>query len=397
MTLFKEFADIRMDAKEAGLVLPKLENDKPIIHEIKPHPAMKAYIESLNVRMKALKRNTKKGEDNALSLGGLARKATTDMRLISLEHGDRTDSKINEVVRSVVGIYKQTMDRKATQMVFLGEGRSYVGVEEDKVVSFDSYMDIRNKLIKAGVPAAEVVFAEKYSNDVQKAKLYEDMNSGKIRIIIGSYAKMGTGLNIQERLYAIHELDVPPRPSDIEQSEGRMIRQGNKHVDWDIPVQIHRYVVSGDGSYDAFMWQMQEAKLKGQRTFYKGGVREMDVGDDDLAVIRQLMALATNDPLVMRQAKLMQELLELEGQRKSYHTTKGESLNWLSRYRETTARFEQLLSENMQDSKFIILSKTDTNLFCNLRKTVFIESMFRNLRMVYSRQSIMCFPIFPAR
>lgn len=214
MSMFKEFADIRMDKKEVELAVPDLDGGKPTVNESKPHPKFKAFSKTIIDRMNNLPRKPAKGEDNALSIAGDARRATTDMRLIDPSYGDYEDSKINRAVKNVVEIYKSTGKRKATQMVFLGEGRSYVKGVEPKVVKFDAYADIRAKLIKAGIPAEEVVFADQFKNKEQKERLFKDMNSGKIRVIIGSYALMGTGLNIQERLYAIHELDVPWRRPD---------------------------------------------------------------------------------------------------------------------------------------------------------------------------------------
>lgn len=331
MAMFKEFADIRMDKDDVDLAVPELDGGKPIVNESTPHPMFKAFSKKIIDRMNNLPRRPAKGEDNALSIAGDARRATTDMRLIDPSYGDHKDSKINRAVQNVIEIYKSTGDRKATQMVFLGEGRSYDKDRTDptgkkKTVRFDAYNDIRLKLVKAGIPASEVVFAESYKTKEQKEQLYKDMNSGKIRVIIGSYALMGTGLNIQERLYSIHEIDVPWRPSDIEQSEGRMVRQGNMHTDWKIPVKIHRYIVAGEGSFDAFMWQLQESKLVGQQKFYKGGIRKVEVEEDpNVEMVRAMKAQATGNPLVMKKVELEAKLVGLRGQKKSHNRAAMES------------------------------------------------------------------------
>ena len=331
MSMFKEFADIRMDKGDVDLSFPELDGGKPTVNESTPHPMFKSFSKKIIDRMNNLPRRPAKGEDNALSIAGDARRATTDMRLIDPSYGDHKDSKINRAVQNVIEIYKSTGDRKATQMVFLGEGRSYDKDQTDatgkkKTVRFDAYTDIRLKLVKAGIPAAEVVFAESYKTKEQKEQLYKDMNSGKIRVIIGSYALMGTGLNIQERLYAIHEIDVPWRPSDIEQSEGRMVRQGNMHTDWKIPVKIHRYIVAGEGSFDAFMWQLQESKLVGQQKFYKGGIRQVEVEEDpNVEMVRAMKAQATGNPLVMKKVELEAKLVGLRGQKKSHNRATMES------------------------------------------------------------------------
>lgn len=288
--------------------------------------------------------------DNPLKITNDARKAGLDFRLISPDSEDYEGSKVNTAISEIYRIWAKWHDRKGTQMVFCdlstpkkkggGTDKSIMdapaeGEEGDEAESnaismddilagnaaFSVYEDIKGKLIDRGVPEEQIRFIHDAATDAQKAKLFADMNRGEVRILLGSTAKMGAGTNAQRRLVALHHLDAPWRPSDLEQREGRILRQGNLFYEEDpegFEVEITRYATKQ--TYDSRMWQTIEYKAAGIEQFRKGDTLQRVIDDvaGEAANAAEMKAAATGNPLILMQVQLQSDLKRLESLRANY-------------------------------------------------------------------------------
>ena len=187
--------------------------------------------------------------DNMLKITGEGRKAALDMRLVDPTTAPLGETKTDLAVARIVKIWQATQSERCTQLVF-----SDLSTPDPQ--RFNIYDDVRSKLISAGIPAGEIAFIHDAETDTAKKLLFDAVNAGRVRVLIGSTEKMGAGTNVQRRLVALHHLDAPWRPRDIEQREGRILRQGNANKE----VQIYRYVT--EGSFDAYIWQTLETKAR---------------------------------------------------------------------------------------------------------------------------------------
>lgn len=281
--------------------------------------------------------------DNPLKITNDARKAGLDFRLIDPEAEDFVNSKINTAVHQVHRIWKDWQEARGTQLVFCDlstpkalnktppaqEAALNQAEEKDAddlpVISMDEllaessrfsvYDDIKQKLIQKGVPAEEIRFIHEANTDLQKSKLFDEMNRGQVRILLGSTAKMGAGTNVQRKLVALHHLDAPWRPSDLEQREGRILRQGNEFYAQNpdgFEVEIIRYATRQ--TYDSRMWQTIEYKAAGIEQFRKGDslVRVIEDVASEAANAAEMKAAATGNPLIFQQVQLSAELKKIE-------------------------------------------------------------------------------------
>lgn len=322
--------------------------------------------------------------DNPLKITNDARKAGLDYRLIDPEAGDHAGSKVNTCVANIMRIWSDWDDRKGTQLVFCdlstpkGKSRSATPVQDDTpekasdeegdeeatVISMDEilagssafsvYEDIRSKLIDRGVPPEQVRFIHDASTDLQKAKLFDEMNRGDVRILLGSTAKMGAGTNVQRRLVALHHLDAPWRPSDLEQREGRIERQGNLFYEMDptgFEVEIIRYATKQ--TYDSRMWQTIEFKAAGIEQFRKGD-SQMRVIEDvagEAANAAEMKAAATGNPLIFLQVQLSSELKKVEALYASFKRNQhslDKRYAWLQGADDRAVRAEQKWSKEIE-------------------------------------------------
>lgn len=278
-------------------------------------------------------------EDNALKATTDARLAALDLRIKDPHAEDYTESKVNVAVGKIFEIWQQWDSRKGTQLVFsdlftpknrqttamtIGESPETAVTDEYASLSFDEivanqngfsvYEDIKAKLVKIGVPAEQVCFIHDYNTDIQKARLFEAMNRGDVRILLGSTRKMGAGVNVQRRLVALHHLDCPYRPADLEQREGRIKRFGNyfHETDPDFEVEIFRYAT--EKTYDARQYQLIEVKANAIGQLRKGDslIREIDDVYMEAANAAEMKAAATGNEYVFLQVQLAAELKKLE-------------------------------------------------------------------------------------
>ncbi|MGE3979530.1 MAG: DEAD/DEAH box helicase, partial [Nitrospira sp.] len=298
MSLFGEVADIRTAEM---LKLPVPEASKETV-SAKPTPELKAYVQSLVARAEAIKNGqVRPAVDNMLAVTNDGRKAALDMRLVDPFNGDEPGSKISLCARKVVTEWQESAGFRGTQIVFCdlstpqADGR------------FSVYHDLRDKLVGHGVPRPEIAFIHDVDSDAAKEELFKAVRSGRIRILLGSTGKMGVGTNVQTRLVALHHLDAPRRPADVEQREGRIIRQGNLNE----TVRIYRYVT--EGSFDAYIWQTLETKARFIAQVMQGESGMRSAEDVELAALSyaEVKALASGNPLVLEKAGVDTELAKL--------------------------------------------------------------------------------------
>lgn len=318
--------------------------------------------------------------DNPLKITNDARKAGLDYRLIDPAAPDFAGSKTNRMVAEVLRIHRAWDEKKGTQLVFCdlstpkakgaastaqqrGDDGDERDDEEEKTVSMDEllagsskfsvYDDIKEKLIAHGIPEHEIRFIHDANTDLQKAKLFEDMNAGRVRILMGSTAKMGAGTNVQRKLVAEHHLDAPWRPSDLEQREGRIIRQGNEFYQADpdgFEVEILRYAT--EKTYDSRMWQTIEYKAAGIEQFRKGDSLQRTIEDiaGEAANAAEMKAAASGNPLIFMQVQLAAELKKAEAMfsnhKRNQHTLQG-SIEWLAGAEGRTAAVVETLQKEI--------------------------------------------------
>jgi N12 class adenine-specific DNA methylase len=329
--LFRSFADVKtadeLLAKKL-ITRPDMKDGKRNMVVSPPSEALLNLVEELAARAEAVRSGkVKPDEDNMLAIVGEGRKAALDMRLVDPSAPDSPDSKVNVAAAHIAEIYKKTKKFKTasgktidngTQIVFLdlstpkGEKMDKDGntVVDDSVDAADIsvYNDLRKKLIKNGVAAKDIAFIHDYPKDAQKEELFRKVNSGEIRILLGSTAKMGAGMNVQKRLTDLHHLDVPWRPSDVEQREGRILRQGNENEE----VGIHAYIT--EKSFDAYMWQIIANKAKVVDQTMSGDLtsrRVVDPSGMEMSA-NEIKAAATGDERIITLANLDRDVAELE-------------------------------------------------------------------------------------
>ena len=291
IALFKESADIQTPDM-LKLPVPEAEYENVVL---KPSEFQKEMVASLAERAEAVRdRQVQPYEDNMLKITNDGRKLALDQRLLNDMLPDEENSKAATCVEKAYEIWENTKEQKSAQLIFCdlstpkGDG------------TFNVYEDIKNKLMEKGVPEQEIAFIHDANTELRKAELFAKVRSGQVRFLLGSTAKMGAGTNVQDRLIALHHLDVPWRPSDIEQQEGRILRQGNQND----KVKIFRYVT--EGTFDSYSWQLIENKQKfiGQIMTSKSPVRSCEDVDEAALSYAEVKALATGNPYIKEKMDL---------------------------------------------------------------------------------------------
>jgi N12 class adenine-specific DNA methylase/GGDEF domain-containing protein len=313
MTAFRQVADVQT-AEMLNLPRPKIKGGKPGVAAAPGSPLLKAFVQTLVARAARLRSGgVDPKEDNMLNVTNDGRKAALDMRLVDPTAPDDPDSKANIAVRRILDIYRAGAKRRTTQLVFLD--LSTPADKKDAGQKFSVYDDMRDKLVKAGVPAKEIAFIHSADTDEKKAALFNSVNAGRVRILLGSTEKMGAGMNVQKRLVALHHIDAPWRPADIEQREGRILRQGNDNEE----VEIHRYVT--EGSFDAYMWQTLETKSRFISQVMRGdsSVRHAEDVDGGPLTYAEVKAIASGNPEVLEKVRIDSEIRKLDTLR-THHT-----------------------------------------------------------------------------
>ncbi len=316
LSVFRTVADVQT-ADMLKLPRPALENGRPAIEAAPTSPELKAFIRTLTERAERLKKErVDPSVDNMLKITGEGRKAALDMRLIDPHAEPETETKIDRAVSRIVTIWKATQSERLTQLVF-----SDLSTPDPQ--RFNVYYDVRSKLVQAGVPAAEIAFIHDAETDTAKKVLFDGVNAGRVRILLGSTEKMGAGTNVQRRLVALHHLDAPWRPRDIEQREGRILRQGNANKE----VQIFRYVT--EGSFDAYMWQTLETKARFIQQVMRGetSVRSAEDLESGALTYAEIKAIASGNPAVVEKIKIDTEVRKLD-QLRAVHANQQRHIRW---------------------------------------------------------------------
>ncbi len=301
MTMFKNIADIQT-ADMLNLPIPRLKNGKVTVVTSEPSEIQQELVSESAVRAERIRNGlVDPSVDNMLKITNEARQFGTDPRLIVLDAPDEPDSKINNLVENVYQKYMEFNSVKGTQIIF-----SDVGTPNDHG-RFCLYYDIKEKLVKLGIPENEVCIIHDAKTKKQKENMFSAMRTGEKRIILGSTFKMGTGTNIQNKLVALHHLDCPWRPADIEQRDGRLLRQGNENEE----VEIFRYVTKD--TFDAYLWQIVEQKQRfiSQVMTSKSISRSCEDIDEVVLNYAEIKALAMGDPRIKEKMDLDIEINKL--------------------------------------------------------------------------------------
>ncbi|RWB97228.1 MAG: lactate dehydrogenase [Mesorhizobium sp.] len=322
IAMFRSFADVVMpeDLREY-VKIPALSTGARQIRTSKPSPAFKRYQTVLDARIKAIEerdRPPEPGDEILLSVITDGRHAAIDLRLVYAENDNEPENKLNDLISNAYRIWQETAENTyvrsdgkpfelagAAQMIFSDLGT--LSVEKSR--GFSAYRWIRDQLVRLGIPPSEIAFMQEYKKSEAKQRLFGDVRAGKVRFLIGSSDTMGTGVNAQLRLKALHHLDVPWLPSQIEQREGRILRQGNQHDVVDI------FAYATEGSMDAQMWQNNERKARFIAAALSGdtSIRRLeDLSEGQANQFAMAKAIASGDPRLMQKAGLESDIGRLE-------------------------------------------------------------------------------------
>jgi len=299
--MFRAFSDVQT-AEMLDLPRPKLEGGKPKVVACPMSEEQATLQQGLVARYERLRsQKVDPREDNALAITTDGRKLALDARLLSATPEDFANSKINALVANVAGTWRKSAATRGTQMIFCD-----MGVNPTQW-GYCVYDDVIAKLVASGIPKSEIAAVGDADSDAKKQSLFERVRSGSVRVLIGSTQKMGTGTNVQKRLVALHHLDAPWKPAEVEQREGRILRQGNSNEE----VAIYRYVT--EGSFDAYMWQALETKARFISQVMTGEAavrRAEDIGGQELSYA-EVKAIASGNPAVLTLAEADAELQRL--------------------------------------------------------------------------------------
>ena len=309
MQQFRQVADVQT-AEMLKLPVPKLTEGRPVTISAPVTPELKAFVQALVERTEKIKNGSvKPWEDNMLKVTSEGRKAALDIRLVLPHVREAEDSKVNRAVEKIQRVWVDSTPKRGAQLVFCD-----LSTPAGKEHVFSVYDDVRSKLLARGIPEADIAFVQDYDNDAAKSALFKSVREGKVRILLGSTPKMGEGTNVQKRLVALHHLDAPWRPADIEQRDGRILRQGNENEF----VSIYRYVT--EGSFDAYMWQTLENKSRFIAQVMTGDAAMRKAEDVDAAALTyaEVKAIASGNPLVIEKAAVDAEVMRLTRLRKQH-------------------------------------------------------------------------------
>lgn len=335
---FRQFTDVQT-ATMLNLPVPDLRDGKPRVVAIPATPLQKAYIDSIKERIEKIKAgDVDPTEDNMLKVTSDGRKAAADMQLLGFP-AEMSGDKAATVGENIARIYHDTKDRQfpiwggtrmsphagALQLVFCDLGTPKADG------SFTMYDAIRQAAVANGVPADRIRYIHDYGTDEAKARLFKDCRAGRVSVLFGSTEKMGVGTNVQDRLAALHNVDCPWRPVDIEQRSGRIIRQGNLHKDLGLPVDIIIY--GTEGTFDVYMWQTAQRKQEFISQVMTGNLeqREIEEIDGQALSYAEAKAILTGNPILMEKAGVDAEVAKLDRAYRNHEddqTTLRRTIGW---------------------------------------------------------------------
>lgn len=327
MTLYSQVADIQT-ADQLQLPVPRHKTGKPIIVVAKPSADQQELVKDIIACFERIHNGSvDPSEDNALKETSRGRLGALDMRALDPVYDDFEGSKINLAVKNIFGIWKESTPKLGTQMVFCDLSTPSAttvnmemkdGVATMTSVKFSVYYDIKVKLINLGIPAEQIAFIHDAKTEKRKEQIFSDMRSGKLRILLGSTSRMGAGTNAQRKIIAIHHIDCPWRPGDLEQRNGRAYRQGNENEE----VGEYRYVT--EGTFDAYSWQILEQKQRFISQVSTGRCVERHAQDIDDTVLdyATVKMLSTKDPRIKEREELRVRVAELNALKAQFNSEK---------------------------------------------------------------------------
>ncbi len=341
MATFKQVADIQT-ADMLHLPVPKANFHTEVI---KPSELQQEMIRGLAERAEKIREGGVDPKiDNMLRITNDGRKLALDMRLIQPLAPNDPNGKLATCTRNVIRIWEQTMERRSAQLVFCDLSTP----KEDG--TFSVYNELKKKLMEAGIPEEEIAFIHDADSETKKKALFARVRTGQVRVLLGSTQKMGAGPNVQDRLIALHDLDCPWRPSDLQQRLGRIVRQGNTNPE----VEIYRYVT--EGTFDAYLYQLVENKQKfiAQIMTSKAPVRIADDVDETALSYSEIKALATGNPLIIEKCNLDMEVGKLNMLKASYLSQKYALEEMvLRKYPEAITRLTERIAGYEQDAQLV--------------------------------------------
>lgn len=290
-----------------------------------------------------------KKEDNLLKITTDGRKAALDMRLIDMIYGLDVDSKVYRCAENIMNIYENTREQKLIQMVFCDSSTPKQ--------SFNLYDELKSILVAMGMPAHQIAFIHEADSEDKKNMLFYDLRKGDISVVIGSTFKMGLGVNVQEKLCALHHLDVPWRPADMVQREGRILRQGNLCDS----VKIYRYITKG--SFDSYSWQLHEKKQRFISQILSGTVCEREGDDVDETVLNyaEVKALSVGNPLIKKKVEITNEIDTLRILQRDYIISRQRKEKELAELPEKIERQKKHIADTEEDIQYYRANKIDYN------------------------------------
>ena len=378
MNMFKEAADIKT-SDQLHLPVPEAKFETVVV---KPSEIQQDMVKSLSERAAEVHSGAvDPSVDNMLKITSDGRKIGLDQRLMNPLTPDDPDSKLNACVDNVLRIWNETKEDNLTQLIFCdmstpkGDG------------SFNVYDDIRTKLLAAGVPESEVEFIHNADTEGKKADLFSKVRSGKVRVLLGSTAKMGAGTNVQTLLVAVHHLDVGWRPSDMTQRDGRIIRQGNKNKQ----VYVYNYVT--EGTFDAYLWQTLENKQKfiSQIMTSKSPMRSCDDVDEQALSYAEVKALCAGDPRIREKMDLDVQVAKLKVLRSDYQNQKYRLEDKLLKtFPEEIQKQKTRIAALQQDSQIAAAHPQDKENFCGMtiKGMVYDDKKAAGERLLLARQEM---------
>lgn len=387
--LFRNFADVLTNIP--GLKVPKMKGGSVITVVSEPSQFQQDYMKALEERADNIK-NVNPNEDNMLKITTDGRKASYTQRMIDPSLPYEEGCKIYKCADNVAQIYKETADIKGTQIIFCDmatpKGSSSKTDTEvtDEVIDTDSarlYDDIRARLVSEGVKAEEIAFIHDANTDAKRRDLFDAMNDGTVRVLIGSTGKMGVGMNAQKRIVAIHHLDAPWRPGDVEQRDGRAFRQGNMND------EVSKFVYVTKGSFDTRLWDILERKQNFINQIMNGDNVGREVEDTGVVTLSaaEVKALASGSPLILEQVQLETDIKKLESLQRSHNQAAAGALTKYAQDAARIAEYRERVKEASADISTMHDTWSDGKFEVNIGGRVYKDKKNAGLALIAEAQA----------
>ena len=373
--LFRNFADVLTDIP--GLKIPKMKGGKVNVVVCEPGQFQQDFMKELEKRADNIK-NVDPSVDNMLKITSDGRKISYTQRMIDPSLPYEEGCKIFRCADNVVRVYQDSKDIKGTQLIFCdmatpkGKSKAADTQTEDMETDMESaklYDDIKARLMKGGIPAKEIAFIHEADTDAKKKKLFADVNDGKVRVLIGSTGKIGVGMNAQKRIVAIHHLDAPWRPGDVEQRNGRAYRQGN------INEEVENFTYVTEGSFDARLWDILDRKQNFINQVMNGenvGRETEDTGEVTLSAA-EVKALASGSPLIMEQVQLDTDIKKLESLRRAHRSAVTNAISRMEADKGRIAVLEKMIENGKADTAARVDTYSEGNFSITIGKQKFSD------------------------